>query len=102
MGIDRLSDLLIGPLARRSSAVDVEPIVLLLGRNAWGRAAALAESVFAGSSTPIAIHVADPVGSPDDLDLDADSPIRDLLVPEPAPEDPIALAGLLESFAPPS
>ena len=100
MGIDRLSDLLIGPLARRTSAVDGDPTVLLLGRNAWGRAAALAEGLVAGSSAPVAIHVADPVGGPDDLDLDADSPVRDLLVPAPAPEDAIALAGLLDSLRP--
>jgi len=100
MGIDRLSDLLIGPLARRTSAVDGEPTVLLLGRNAWSRAAALAEGLVGGRSAPVAIHVADPVGGPDDLDLDADSPVRELLVAESAPEDATALARLLDSLRP--
>ena len=68
--------------------------VCMASRPASGR------RTFGNSRAEILAALADPVGSPDDLDPDADSPIRDLLVPEPAPEDPIALAGLLESLRP--
>lgn len=100
MGIDRLSDLLIGPLARRSAATDERSTILLLGRNVWHRAATLAEGLVAGSPAPVEIHVADPIGRPDDLDLDLDSPVRKLLIQTPVPEDPAALAALLEALRP--
>ncbi|MCR9097247.1 MAG: hypothetical protein NXI30_23770 [bacterium] len=100
MGIDQLSDLMIAPLARRGAEADGGATILLLGRNGWLRAAGLAEALVVGSAEPITIHVADPVGSPDDLAIDSDSPLRDLLVPTPAPADPEALASLLDALRP--
>ena len=100
MGIDQLSDLMIAPLARRSAEADGGATILLLGRNGWLRAAGLAEALVAASAEPVTIHVADPVGAPDDLEIDSDSPLRDLLIPTPAPADPEALASLLDTLRP--
>ncbi|MGB0622173.1 MAG: hypothetical protein ACPGVZ_22180 [Myxococcota bacterium] len=99
MGIDRLSDLLANPIARRTSASDERATVLLLGPDAWLRAAALAEDLVT-STEDVQIHVADPRSRPEDLGLDPDSPLRDLLVPTDAPKQPSELATLLDTLRP--
>lgn len=99
MGIDRLSDLLATPIARRTSASDERATVLLLGPDAWLRAAALAEDLVT-STEDVLIHVADPRSRPEDLGLDPDSPLRDFLIPTDAPTQPSELATLLDTLRP--
>ncbi|MEM9176011.1 MAG: hypothetical protein AAGC67_12320 [Myxococcota bacterium] len=100
MGIDRLSDVLTAPLARRTSAADAPTRVLLIGPDAWLRAAALAEGLIASRPESTEVHVADSTGGPGDLAIDADSPLREVLVPTPSPTDAAALEALLEDLRP--
>ncbi len=97
MGIDRFSDLLRAPLARRHESIDRPASILLVGRGVRHLAPEFAEALVSVGPDRFEIHVADTNADASHDTLPIETPIGELLVQQTAPADPSAFADLIHA-----